>query len=154
MSEPTKSPADPNEPGMQPRPWESSLTLDGILAEVDADTRRAKASQAPTPPAAVPGAQGPYQPTQPYQPAQPYQPTQPYAVPQQPNYPPQPGGYYPYQQPGYPEQPILVNTAPYYYAPKKHNSILAHALLFVFTGGIGNLVYAGYIWHWNSTHGY
>lgn len=153
MSETPKTP-DRNDGNVPPE----DLTLARILADVDKESGRT-----PLPPPAAP-----YTPSQP---AAPYTPpaAPPYVDPAQTGYvPPVYGAQYPYgqeqpmnygqQMPGY--QPYgyvqphaIVNGVPVYYG-RKYNSFLIHALLFVFTGGIGNVIYAGYIWHWNSTHGY
>lgn len=86
-----------------------------------------------------PYAQPPY-PSAQYQ--QPYPPQQPYA-PQQYGQPQYGIGYPAVNQYGYLQR-----------APRKYNSIGLHILLFIFTGGIGNALYALWIYDQNKRNGY
>lgn len=75
----------------------------------------------------------------------PYAPPSPYGAP-----PPPPYGYAPQ-----PVQQVVINQGgPMVMGYRKYNSFWAHVLLFIFTAGIGNIIYAWYIWDWNNRHGY
>jgi hypothetical protein len=131
----------------------------------------------PVPPAEQPSPGG-YTPQTEYPSGQPaYSP-----APSQPIYPPAPG--YPAQQyppqyatppvSGYPQgQPYPHQPYPPQYAPqviiqnntsavafgggyrlRKRQSIGVHILLFLFTAGLGNVLYAWYVIDWNRRHGF
>ncbi|GAA2692655.1 hypothetical protein [Actinoplanes palleronii] len=92
-----------------------------------------------------------YPPGQPYPQNQAYPPGQHY--PQGQSYPQGPG--YP---PAYPPQIVIqnnVHAAAFAggYSLRKHNSVGLHILLFVLTYGIGNLIYAWYVYDWNQKRG-
>lgn len=55
-----------------------------------------------------------------------------------------------------PMQQVIVNAGggPAVFYHRKYNSFWLHVLLFFFTGGIGNIIYAWSIWDWNRRHGY
>jgi hypothetical protein len=121
--------------------------------------------------------QGQY-PVQPYQ-AQPYQaqpyPAQPYPAQPYPAqaYPPQgqyvqypvqpyPQGQYPGQPypgqpyPGVPPQIVIHNNnvaTAVGYGMRKRNSVFLHLVLFFFTFGVGNILYAWYVHDWNRRRG-
>lgn len=74
---------------------------------------------------------------------------------------PAPGyGTDPYGQPiPYAQQPPYGPPPRDIYGPpmvgyRKYNSIGLHILLFLFTAGIGNIIYAWYVWDCNTRHGY
>ncbi|MET7289306.1 hypothetical protein [Streptomyces sp. NPDC005573] len=109
-------------------------------------------------------------PAQPYpgQPAHPYpgQPAQPYAPQPGRPYPPHPGQPYagqPYAaqggQPYAAQPPIVINNAVSATAfaggafRRRRQSMGVHVVLFCFTAGIGNVLYAMYISRWNKDRG-
>ncbi|WGT47102.1 hypothetical protein [Tessaracoccus lacteus] len=123
----------------------SDLTLAKILADVDAESR-ARNPLPPAAPSVAPSASytppvtaGYRPPATTYDPAPQY----PYGQPAQVAY---------YQHYAYGQPNAIVGGVPVY-LQRKRNNPWAHALLFLFTGGIGNLAYAGYVWHWNTTRG-
>jgi hypothetical protein len=116
---------------------------------------------------APPAGSGPYPPQAPagypppgHYPAQPYAPQyppQPY--PQQAQYPAGPYAqpYPPMMQPA--PQVVIHNTAVAAggygaYGLRKRNSVALHLILFFFTAGIGNLLYAWYVFDWNRKRGF
>jgi hypothetical protein len=68
----------------------------------------------------------------------------------------------PSQQPQAP-QPIIINnnvaasaTAAVFaggYVQRRRQSAMVHLVLFIFTGGIGNIAYALYVSNWNKKRG-
>lgn len=99
-----------------------------------------EATYAPKPYMPPPAAPNPY--------AQPPVPQPP--LPQPPMMPPYP----PYQQqmPPYPAMPYGMHHP--MRAPRRYNSVGLHILLFFFTGGIGNAIYAWWVWDSNKRAGY
>ncbi|MBB1482684.1 DUF1707 domain-containing protein [Tessaracoccus sp. MC1865] len=83
--------------------------------------------------------------------AAPHQPPSPYGPPQLP--PPYPPPMYAHQ-PVAPVQQVFVNQSGPVGMYRKYNSFWVHLLLFFLTGGIGNIIYAWYIWDWNTKRGY
>ncbi|GAA4893440.1 hypothetical protein GCM10025789_08270 [Tessaracoccus lubricantis] len=84
--------------------------------------------------------------------AAPMPPAPQYGAPQMP--PPYAPPMYAHQPMASVQQVVINQGGPMVMYHRKYNSFWIHLLLFFLTGGIGNIIYAWYIWDWNNKHGY